>query len=38
MYERVVGINADIGAYETGADDEIFPNGFDGLPFIAHRS
>jgi hypothetical protein len=29
-YPRVVGSNADIGAYETGADDEIFPNGFDG--------
>jgi len=37
MYERVIGANADIGAYETGADDEIFPNGFDGPPFIAHH-
>jgi hypothetical protein len=37
MYDRVIGPNADIGAYETGADDEIFPNGFDGPPFIAHH-
>jgi hypothetical protein len=37
MYERVIGLNADIGAYETGADDEIFPNGFDGPPFIWHH-
>lgn len=33
-YPRVVGTNADIGAFETGADDEIFPNGFDGPPLL----
>jgi len=33
-YPRVVGANADIGAFETGADDEIFPNGFDGPPLL----
>jgi hypothetical protein len=31
-YSRIVGANADIGAYESGADDAIFPNGFDGRP------
>jgi len=30
-YERVVGAAADIGAFELGAGDRIFVNGFDGL-------
>jgi hypothetical protein len=29
-YERVVGSSADIGAFETGAPDHIFVDGFDG--------
>lgn len=33
-YPRIVGANADIGAYETGADDEIFHNAFDGPPLL----
>jgi hypothetical protein len=30
-YERVVGPSADIGAYEFGAPDHIFVDGFDGI-------
>jgi len=28
-YERVVGPSADIGAFETGAPDHLFVDGFD---------
>ena len=35
-YQRVIGLNADIGAFEFGADDEIFPNGFDPSRIAKH--
>jgi hypothetical protein len=36
-FERVVGANADIGAYESGAPDRIFKDGFDAEAVMPRR-
>jgi hypothetical protein len=35
LFERVVGAAADIGAFEIGAADRLFADGFDPLPVLA---